>query len=935
MKKAIRYAILTFICIFGLALFSSTQTVAFADDSLYYTLDTDDYSAYTIVGAKSQAVVDGVLSIPSTINGKPVVSLGRKTNDWDSQYIHLYDHTITSLDLSHADNLQSIEKLCFKNDSNNLSGSLYLPASLSYIGKGAFTGTHFSDVYIPDSDSCITLENACLDSVNFFYFYSDSTLQMYKSADIWSTYADKMILLNNIKIVNVSFEGLDNSIQCVVGKPFSYSLLNDVWQDNPNFSFPVPSRDYYDFAGWSLNDQILLESDIVPDLDNISLKPIWRERIHNISYISDLDTTSFPNWFSESQGCALPSISHEDLFYFWDGWYLDEDCTQKISHIDMGYSSDITLYSKKSSRNMSISFQLEKDCYWYNQSIPLSFDLINVPSYFHVTPSFYIYNNVWQKIQSDSLDGVAPGTYLLRCEVVVSYNDQSVTLKKDTSVCILKHQVTVGWDNVDSFTFSNSIITPQIEISCDTLPDAYSITTYKFENGDWIESTMFDAGSYKVTISPLYDYVEILGSPTKQYIVSPLSIDLGYSLPYKSIPYGTTFSPLIKDFVASCGFENKFVREQILVKKNNSWYDFSSRTLDQPVSKLKNIENIGQYEYRLYSTNSNYSLSGTYQKFTLDVCKQALDISWSNLSFEYDGFEHVPSAQATNLAGENIPLVVSGARIQANTSELPTYIAEATLLDTNYTLTNSSTSFTISKTDACISVSYSDSKFYDGTPAQITAVVKDNHGVFADNVSMFCLTDLKSVGVHEVDLAWEGDSNHFSAPIVKIYITIKTQNILYGNDDSPQLTVENSNGFSSLNDVVISEQNLESLNLQKSSYNSITSLYDVQNIYSLNSANTMFVSLNISIPKNVHKISDVKVFKVNSDGSIQEVQYVVSDDCIKILSSKTNSTYILVVEKNTKNTTLYILVAVVAMCLILLAVCIISISRRKRKLSKA
>lgn len=922
MKKFFLYTIFSFsmlCCLF----FLYPSSVSFADASDF---DFVGESEIHIYGVNPSAIVDGVLTIPSEINGIPVVSLSRSDeHKTESPYVKLFKAGMTSLDLSQANNLEYIEKLCFKN--SNLQGSIHFPSSLQKIESGAFSNTHITEIYIPDTTSCIALASSCFNHIEHIYFSSDTTLQMYKSADVWSTYADKMEL--STKTTVVTFEGLEQTQTKVVGKPFSYSQNQNVWSDDSSYSFPTPSRDMYDFVGWSIDGiSTISENDIVPDSEYISLTAIWAERTHNISYICDFTTLDFQTQFVESQGYDLPVIDLKDISYTWDGWYLDQNYSQKISRIDAGTNTDISLYSKKSKRNMSINITLPKNIFLYSDDISLTYSLQGVPSDFQTQATWYIYDSDWNQ-SFDSISNLDPGQYNIRCVVLVSYNNQSLTLENNTSIVIEKHKVSVTWDDTEEYPFANENITPFVQASCSSLQNAYKVSIYKYHNEQWILCDMFDAGLYKVSVEPNFDYVQILGTPSKQFTVSPLPVDLGYTTAYMHIVFGQTYTPELTPISLSTGFNYSYVTEQISLKTDSTWYDYSSRTLDQPISKLKNVVAVGQYQYRLILNNPNYIFSESNTSLTLEIDKQPLFISWKNISFEYDGLEHSPSATTTNIANENIPVSVTGAKIYANTKDTPTYTALATITDPNYILQNPTTDFTISKTSAFISADFTEQKFYDGEKSQISAVVKDKNGVFDNNVAIFCPTDLTSVGIHEVSLSWSGDLNHFSAQTITILITIKTQNILYGEEDSPKLAIESTNGFDNLNDIVINERKLETLNLQKQSYSDLTALYDIKNIYSLSSQNTDTVSLNMSIPSDIQKLSDLKVLKLLSNGTVQQVDYVVSEGRIKILSSETNATYILVVKKDNSNLTTILLLSVGLVCATLLAVCLLSISHRK------
>ena len=105
-------------------------------------------------------------------------------------------------------------------------------------------------------------------------------------------------------------------------------------------------------------------------------------------------------------------------------------------------------------------------------------------------------------------------------------------------------------------------------------------------------------------------------------------------------------------------------------------------------------ENVGSYSITqgTLSASSNYTLTFTGSSMTIGQKEAAL--SWSDLSFTYDGSEHVPTATVSNLvSGDACTVTVSGAA-----SVVGTYTATATALsNSNYTLPATATqSFTIS-----------------------------------------------------------------------------------------------------------------------------------------------------------------------------------------------------------------------------------------------
>ena len=78
------------------------------------------------------------------------------------------------------------------------------------------------------------------------------------------------------------------------------------------------------------------------------------------------------------------------------------------------------------------------------------------------------------------------------------------------------------------------------------------------------------------------------------------------------------------------------------------------------------------------------------QDYSID--KQRVRVSWDNLSFEYDGNSHAPTATATSADGRQVQVRVTGEQTNAGT-----YTATATTSDSNYELTNNTVQFTITE----------------------------------------------------------------------------------------------------------------------------------------------------------------------------------------------------------------------------------------------
>ncbi len=110
------------------------------------------------------------------------------------------------------------------------------------------------------------------------------------------------------------------------------------------------------------------------------------------------------------------------------------------------------------------------------------------------------------------------------------------------------------------------------------------------------------------------------------------------------------------------------------------------------------------------------------------VAKKSVSVSWSNLNFEHDGKNHIPTASVSGIyEGDNVALNITGA-----TSAEGEHTATATLTGSsaeNYELTNTTTKFTIVKTTVNVStltIILSGTSFtYTGAEIKPTVTIKN------------------------------------------------------------------------------------------------------------------------------------------------------------------------------------------------------------------
>ena len=140
--------------------------------------------------------------------------------------------------------------------------------------------------------------------------------------------------------------------------------------------------------------------------------------------------------------------------------------------------------------------------------------------------------------------------------------------------------------------------------------------------------------------------------------------------------------------------------------------------------------NAGEYMASVSIDADNYVLDGE-QKTSFTIHKKKIDVSWSDLSFTYDGSPHKPVAVANDVcAGDNVLVRVAGEKTDAGE-----YESTASIDETNYEFEQvQKTSFTIGKKS--VSIDWSNTTLtYDQTYQAPTATVSgvcDGDEVIAD-----------------------------------------------------------------------------------------------------------------------------------------------------------------------------------------------------------
>lgn len=129
--------------------------------------------------------------------------------------------------------------------------------------------------------------------------------------------------------------------------------------DSGKLSLKDPTRNGYDFAGWTYNGKVVTQIDPTW-IDNITLVANWKVHNYSISYELNggVNSDSNPTTYTiESDTITLKDASR--IGYKFDGWYKTKDFKyNKVAVINKGSYGDILLYAKWMIIYYSITYNL-------------------------------------------------------------------------------------------------------------------------------------------------------------------------------------------------------------------------------------------------------------------------------------------------------------------------------------------------------------------------------------------------------------------------------------------------------------------------------------------------------------------------------------------------------------------------------------------------
>lgn len=197
-----------------------------------------------------------------------------------------------------------------------------------------------------------------------------------------------------------------------------------------------------------------------------------------------------------------------------------------------------------------------------------------------------------------------------------------------------------------------------------------------------------------------------------------------------------------------------------------------STSYDQSVAAKRGV---GVYGYILTQseTATNYDFTYDYANVTFEVVAKEVEVIWSDAKFTYTGEAQAPAASTTGVYGDDVTLIVTGAKIDAGKD----YIATASLDNKNYILNNATKDFTIAKAKSGIITELENDEFvFDGlahtydpaaTPKNFGEIVT----TFTYNGAAVETPDFRDAGEYEIILTI-ADNDNWDGSEVVITITV-------------------------------------------------------------------------------------------------------------------------------------------------------------------
>ena len=136
---------------------------------------------------------------------------------------------------------------------------------------------------------------------------------------------------------------------------------------NEKITLSVPECDGFEFVGWYLESNYITPADELTVTSDITVFAKWYEMSYSIDYVltsPDIPVTaneiinSNPHIRFASEEVFLTDAEYVSDRYMFDGWYTDENYTEKIDIIPSDTYTNLTLYAKWVNAEFNIFYEL-------------------------------------------------------------------------------------------------------------------------------------------------------------------------------------------------------------------------------------------------------------------------------------------------------------------------------------------------------------------------------------------------------------------------------------------------------------------------------------------------------------------------------------------------------------------------------------------------
>lgn len=795
-------------------------------------IDTETYSSAKITGA-SGIDTNTILSIPATaeVEGTPypvteITGFADNTN-------------IVGIDFSNATNLQTIIKNAFKN-CTNISGELILPKSLTKINSEAFAETQLTCVVI-DTNNAVQIASTAFPSTTRFVFTSQTKLNAFLSANAEFEGLSQRCDYEMSIVVKVGETQVDTGVDAIYGEALGEKYASIMTYLNNNYdgviglvSNSVAVNSETVFTGQEIECEMFSVETETFNINKTFGENITLEAKENGTY----------KWYlngdlrdETAKSITLTSLNSGNYVIKCET-YSDETLVREetFNLVISPFSSAITF------SNSDLTYSGACQTYGFSTSLPTT--VYNV--------KYYLYNSE-QSNCAPTNEVKNVGTYKVVIDINPEFSDNYIITGDNFRVFnIQKKSVTIDW-LIGSEAFYDDIIKNNI-FDLGTYAD---LVWQRLDGGD---DSVVSVGLWRIVAQLKSEYASNLEivNPEKQVTIKPTPINIVW-------PTQSRYN-----------YSRNKVCLQVQIREN-----VEGLSIIYSQDSVACATNVGNYTIKIEGLNNpNYEISSSSEKqFNWEIVRKTFFVNWINISFTYNGYEHVPYAWVEG--EEDVQLVVSGEQINANEGGEP-YIATATTSDEGYFLENATHSFYIMKAyDDFVLDKDRIEVVYTGDKVLPTVIYDGKQTVH------FAIDDVETDGVKEAGeymvSVFTPSTQNYRGVTKSCLIRIMPV-VLKSEQKSIDLELTSSSGFN-LNAVLnVSEvdgkNNIKLSNLQKKENLQVLKVFNVD-VENLEQTETNY-TIKIKLDKNLG--GNIKVYEVTSSG-LNECDILVDDGYLYVINA--------------------------------------------------